>query len=44
MDAVVPGKPELSHELAPPQPHSSESSKTYVVVCIFLKDMSSRNY
>ncbi|XP_060258481.1 serine/threonine-protein kinase Nek4 isoform X16 [Ovis aries] len=31
VDAVVPGKPELSHEVAPPQPHSSESSKTYVV-------------
>ncbi|XP_017922196.1 PREDICTED: serine/threonine-protein kinase Nek4 isoform X4 [Capra hircus] len=38
VDAVVPGKPELSHEVAPPQPHSSESSKTYVVgedKCLF---------
>ncbi|XP_052494020.1 serine/threonine-protein kinase Nek4 isoform X2 [Budorcas taxicolor] len=38
VDAVVPGKPELSHEVAHPQPHSSESFKTYVVgedKCLF---------
>ncbi|KAF4023982.1 hypothetical protein G4228_016023 [Cervus hanglu yarkandensis] len=36
--AVVPGKAELSHEVVPPQPHSSESSKTYVMgedKCLF---------
>ncbi|XP_065789577.1 serine/threonine-protein kinase Nek4 isoform X2 [Muntiacus reevesi] len=36
--AVVPGKAELSHEVVPPQPHSSESSKTYVMgedQCLF---------
>ena len=42
--AVVPGKAELSHEVVPLQSHSSESSKTYVMVCLFLKDMCSRNY
>ncbi|XP_057560930.1 serine/threonine-protein kinase Nek4 isoform X5 [Hippopotamus amphibius kiboko] len=28
---VVSGKAELSHEVIPPQPHSSEGSKTYVM-------------
>ena len=42
--AVIPGKAELSHEVVPPQPHSSESSKTCVMVRLFLKDTCSRNY
>lgn len=34
---MVSGKAESNHEVVPTQPQSSEGSKTYVMVCFFLK-------